>query len=167
MTRISQVELSEYNKQWPTKFETEKRQLLNLIGHFNIGSIEHVGSTAVIGLIAKPVIDIMFGVQSLADSKPAIDILVKNGYKYWPYKDDVMHWFCKPSDKFRTHHLHLIPFNSTLWKERIQFRDMLRNDEVLANEYATLKTQLAESYKNDREQYTVKKWPFIKKVLGK
>ena len=101
------IELSEYSPKWSFMFQAEKKRLLNLIGDYNYGSIEHVGNTAVQGLIAKPVIDIMFGVKTLEGSKAAIEILNENGYCYFPYKNDVMHWFCKPSNETRTHHLHL------------------------------------------------------------
>lgn len=93
----SSIELSEYDLKWPSKFEAEKDFLMEIVGKWLHGSVEHIGSTSVPGLIAKPVIDIMFGVNSLEESRPAIDVLVKNGCKYFPYKDDVMHWFCKPS----------------------------------------------------------------------
>jgi len=162
----AKITLSEYQQDWPEKFESEKQFLLSIIGNYNKGSVEHVGSTAIKGLIAKPVIDIMFGVGSLVESKPAIDILVKNGYVYSPYKGDVMHWFCKPSNEFRTHHLHLVPFESHLWNERIKFRNILRNNLGVAKSYAKLKSELAIKYKEDREAYTVQKWPFIKQVLG-
>ncbi|BAO45787.1 GrpB family protein [Thiolapillus brandeum] len=161
----AQVILEEYDSTWQIKFEEEKKYLLTIAGEWNYGGIEHVGSTAVLGMIAKPVIDIMFGVSSLEESKQAIKVLVNNGYKYWPYKAEVMHWFCKPSDEFRTHHLHLIPFDSPLWKERIKFRELLRKNEAVANEYASLKRKLASTYKKDREKYTEMKWPFIQKAL--
>jgi len=159
------VILEDYDNSWPSKFEEEKAFLLSVVGRWNYGSIEHVGSTAVPGLVAKPIIDVMFGVKSLEKSKPAIEVLVKHGYEYWPYKADVMHWFCKPSDAFRTHHLHLIPFESPLWQERIKFRDLLRLNSDLANEYANLKRALATKHKEDREAYTEKKWPFIQQAL--
>ena len=159
------VILEEYDNSWPAKFEVEKAYLLSIVGKWNYGSIEHVGSTAVPGLVAKPIIDVMFGVKTLEESKPAIRVLVKHGYEYWPYKADVMHWFCKPSDAFRTHHLHLIPFESPLWRERIKFRDLLRSNNGLANEYANLKRILATKHKEDREAYTAKKWPFIQHAL--
>jgi len=159
------VELSEYSSEWPQKFEIEKKRLLSLIGNWKLGSVEHVGSTSVPGLKAKPVIDIMFGVRSLEDSKPAINELIKNGYLYFPYKEDVMHWLCKPSDEFRTHHLHLTPFQSPLWIERIQFRNILRSNPDIANDYSLLKSELANRYKEDREAYTNEKWPFIQSVL--
>ena len=107
----------------------------------------------------------MCGVKSLEESLPAIDVLVRDGYEYSPYKKNVMHWFCKPSDAFRTHHLHLIPYQSPLWNERIQFRNLLRLDSEIANQYANLKRELAGRYKGDREVYTQKKWPFIKRAL--
>jgi len=157
--------LEEYDSSWSEKFEQEKKFLMAIAGKWNFGGVEHVGSTAVLGMVAKPVIDIMFGVKSLNESKPAIEILVESGYKYWPYKTEVMHWFCKPSDAFRTHHLHLIPYESALWLERIKFRDILCSNDHVASEYANLKRELATSYKEDREVYTEKKWPFIQQVL--
>lgn len=159
------VVLEEYDSSWPNKFEKEKDYLLEVAGKWNYGSVEHVGSTAIPGMLAKPVIDIMFGVKSLEESKPAIKVLQESGYEYWPYKTEVMHWFCKPSDAFRTHHLHLIPFDSPLWKERIKFRDTLRSNGGVAAKYAVLKKKLAIKYKEDREAYTQEKWPFIKKVV--
>jgi GrpB-like predicted nucleotidyltransferase (UPF0157 family) len=159
------VILEEYDPSWPSKFEHEKAHLLAIAGQWCHGGIVHVGSTAVPGMVAKPVIDVMFGVESLEGSKPAIEVLVGSGYEYWPYKTDLMHWFCKPSDAFRTHHLHLIPFESPLWKERIKFRDLLRSNERIAGDYAQLKRELAASHKEDREAYTQKKWPFIQQVL--
>ncbi len=165
MSRASVI-LEEYDSSWVSKFEEEKAHLLSIAGEWNYGSVEHVGSTAVPGMVAKPVIDVMFGVQSLEESKPAIDTIVENGYEYWPYKTEVMHWFCKPSDAFRTHHLHLIPFESSLWQERIKFRELLRSNKHVALQYAQLKRELAASHKEDREQYTQKKWPFIQEALA-
>ncbi|MFT4190248.1 MAG: GrpB family protein, partial [Comamonas sp.] len=73
-----------------------------------IGPPEHIGSTAVPGLAAKPVIDIMAPVRSLAHSEAAIAAAAQIGYVHFPYKPERMHWFCKPSPDFRTHHLHLV-----------------------------------------------------------
>lgn len=159
------VILEEYDSSWPSKFEEEKEYLMAVAGKWHFGSIEHVGSTAVPGMVAKPVIDVMFGVKTLDESRPAIEALVEAGYEYWPYKTEVMHWFCKPSDVFRTHHLHLIPYESPLWQERIKFRELLRSDDKVATEYANMKRELAATYREDREAYTDKKWPFIQRVL--
>ncbi len=164
MTRAPVI-LEDYDPTWPKKFAQEKNFLLSVIGRWQHGAVEHIGSTAVPGMAAKPVIDIMFGVTSLEESKPAIEVLVANGYEYWPYKPDIMHWFCKPSDAFRTHHLHLVPYQSELWKQRIKFKELLLSDKEVFNQYKTLKLELAAKFKNDREQYTDEKWPFIKNVL--
>lgn len=161
-----QVFLSEYKNEWPSEFEKEKEFLLQKIRPWPHGAIEHVGSTSVPNLAAKPIIDIMFGVKSLECSKEAIGILEDNGYCYYPYKIEVMHWFCKPSPEKRTHHLHLIPYKSPLWQERITFRNVLRESPEIALEYAKLKQSLAAKYTSDREAYTQGKWPFIKKVLN-
>ena len=161
------IELSEYDYEWPSKFEAERDFFVGVIGQWLCGGVQHVGSTSVPGLIAKPVIDIMFGVKTLEESRQAIDVLVKHGYVYFPYKKDVMHWFCKPSDAFRTHHLHLIPYESPLWNERIKFRNLLLSDKDVANEYYALKKQLAVRYREDRESYTREKGPFIQNVLNR
>lgn len=159
------IELSAYDVAWPEQFQAEKAVLEQGLSPWLAGPIEHVGSTAVPGLIAKPVIDIMVAVEGLQASKPAIQKAEALGYCYWPYKANVMHWFCKPSDEYRTHHLHLVPFASELWQARIGFRDALIRDRQLADEYAKLKTGLAKQHRNDREAYTEGKTEFIKQAL--
>jgi hypothetical protein len=91
-------------------FEAERGLIERAIAPYLVGGIEHVGSTAIPNLPAKPVIDIMAGVRSLDASLAALPLLEPFGYCYFPYKPDVMHWFCKPSNDVRTHHLHLVPF---------------------------------------------------------
>ncbi|TQV85473.1 GrpB family protein [Aliikangiella coralliicola] len=159
------ISILEYNPDWPDMFDEERRFIGSLLEDFIHGTIEHVGSTAVKGLAAKPVIDIMVGVKTLESSKKAIQIMEVNGYCYHPYKGDVMHWFCKPSPEIRTHHLHLVPFESKLWFERLAFRDYLRSHPIVAQEYAALKRQLARESNGDREKYTREKTSFICDVL--
>lgn len=159
------VELSEYRQDWPDRFEREKLFLLDKLRPWLHGSIEHVGSTAVPGLKAKPIIDIMVGVRELDSSVGAIEVLQSSGYCYYPYKADVMHWFCKPSPECRTHHLHLVPYDSPLWRERLRFRDVLRSNREVAARYEQLKVSLADELTDDRESYTRRKWPFIASVL--
>jgi GrpB-like predicted nucleotidyltransferase (UPF0157 family) len=117
------------------------------------------------GLAAKPVIDIMAPVLDLDSSGPALMALPGFGYLYSPYREDAMHWFCKPTLAFRTHHLHLVPFNSQLWFDQLTFRDFLRANPGVAAEYADLKHQLAEQHRFDREAYTDGKLPFVQYVL--
>lgn len=163
--REAPVHVVPYDPRWPEKFEAERVLLQRILSWWIAGSVEHIGSTAVVGLLAKPVIDIMVGVESLLASEPAKAILASNGYAYAEYKTDVMHWFCKPSFEFRTHHLHLVPYRSPLWHERLAFRDLLRRDASIAGEYARLKQHLAEKFELDREAYTDAKYPFIARVL--
>lgn len=155
-----------YDPSWPIKFEEERQVLGNILAPWMVGSIEHIGSTAVPGLAAKPVIDIMVGVESVDASRLAISAVADAQYVYWPYKADTMHWFCKPSDAHRTHHLHLIPYGSWFWRARLGFRDTLRADPVLAEEYAQLKYRLAEKYREDREAYTEAKSDFVQRILS-
>ncbi len=155
-----------YDSTWPAKFEAERVCLEPLLAPWRCGPIEHIGSTAVLGLCAKPVIDVMVGVTSLTESEPAKDTLLRAGYLYAEYKTDVMHWFCKPSSEMRTHHLHLIPFGSPLWHARIGFRDRLRAEPAVAAEYAALKLALAKRFEYDREAYTDAKLPFITRILA-
>jgi GrpB-like predicted nucleotidyltransferase (UPF0157 family) len=159
------IEIFAYDPLWPSKFEDERALLQTVLAPWLTGPIEHVGSTAIRGMPAKPVIDIMAAVASLEASRSAINEVVKAGYVYFPYRPDIMHWFCKPSAAFRTHHLHLVPMGSKRWVECLAFRDAIRRDQALAAEYAALKHRLAAMFKFDREAYTDGKAPFVERVL--
>ncbi|ESP92430.1 GrpB family protein [Pseudoalteromonas luteoviolacea] len=159
------IELFDYDPTWPDKFELERKRLHSVLAPWLFGSIEHVGSTAISDMIAKPIIDIMVGVKSLNGSRGAIEALCRHGYCYYPYKPEQMHWFCTPSPTFRTHHVHLIPYRNALWFERLNFRDKLRGNQELADQYAQLKLSLVQKKRDDREAYTREKWLFIQNVL--
>jgi GrpB-like predicted nucleotidyltransferase (UPF0157 family) len=159
------IEIEPYSSAWPESFGQEAALLRSALGPWLVADIEHIGSTAVWGLSAKPVIDIMAPVQDLDASLPAIAAAVAAGYCHYPYKPEVMHWFCKPSPAFRTHHLHLVPWGSALWHDRIQFRDELRSNRGLAEDYQRLKISLAAQHAHDREAYTEGKTDFIASVL--
>lgn len=159
------VQIEQYDPGWPAAFLFERALIARVIAPWLAGTIEHVGSTAVPGLPAKPVVDIMAAVENLEASRPALEALREIGYCHAPYRSDVMHWLCKPSPELRTHHLHLVPFQSELWIERIAFRDLLRANSTVANEYAKLKLRLAETHRDDRELYTEAKGPFIERAL--
>lgn len=160
------IEVVPYNPEWPAQFEAKRRILQSALASWLVGNIQHVGSTSVVGLCAKPVIDIMVPVASLQASELAIPAAITAGYVYYPYQAEVMHWFCKPSPSVRTHHLHLVPLASPLWRERLAFRDALRGSSRLSNEYCELKLKLAQRYKDDREAYTEAKGPFVQRVLA-
>lgn len=146
-------------------FESERALLEATLRTWLVAGIEHVGSTAVEGLAAKPVIDIMAPVRSLQASTGAIASLRGLQYVYFPYKAESMHWFFKPSPDLRTHHLHLVPHQSRLWCDRLEFRNALRRSRALATEYAALKYRLAARFAADREAYTAGKSTFVRQVL--
>ena len=162
----ARIHIVPYDTSWVAQFERERAVLDRLLAPWRGGPIEHVGSTAIPGLCAKPVIDIMVAVTSLRESEPAKSALREAGYQYAEYKTEVMHWFCKPSFAMRTHHLHLIPFGAPLWHDRLKFRDVLRADPVLAADYATLKLALASKFEFDREAYTEAKSAFVARILA-
>ena len=162
----AQVAIVDYDHAWPERFRAERDMLTEALQQWLVGPPEHIGSTAVPGLAAKPIIDIMAPVQSLAASEGAIARAVQSGYVHYPYKPDAMHWFCKPSPSVRTHHLHLVPADSRLWRERLAFRDALRSSAVLRAEYQELKQRLARLHRCDREAYTDAKSPFVVRVLA-
>jgi GrpB-like predicted nucleotidyltransferase (UPF0157 family) len=159
------IVIESYDPFWPMKFEAERALLEPVLAPWLIGPIVHVGSTSVPGLAAKPVIDIMAAVRDLQSSASTIELLRPLSYCYFPYKADVMHWFCKPGELERTHHLHLVPMGSQLWRDRLAFRDRLRSDATLRNSYASLKFALASTYREDREAYTAAKSEFILSAL--
>lgn len=159
------IVIEPYEPAWPERFEAERVALAKVLAPWLAGPIEHIGSTAVPGLAAKPVIDIMAGVRDLSSSRPAIEAVRPLRYCYFDYKPEVMHWFCKPSDIERTHHLHLVPVGSGLWCERLAFRDLLRRNAATREAYLALKWKLASEYRDDREAYTEGKTPFIEAML--
>ena len=159
------VRIVTYDLAWPERFEQERAALDDAIGDWVLGGIYHVGSTAVPGLDAKPVIDVLAGVADLSSSRPCFDRLARLRYVYFPYRSDEMHWFCKPSPSRRTHHLHLVPTGSPRFRDELAFRDYLRTHLDVARQYATLKHRLALEFRHDREAYTDEKTDFIRETL--
>lgn len=161
------IRLSAYDQSWPARFEEERVALEDGIGEWIVGGIHHVGSTAVPGLEAKPVIDILVGVRSLDESRACFEPLARLDYMYAPYLSEEMHWFCKPHPSRRTHHLHLVPVGSKRYADELAFRDRLREEPEIAAEYLTLKRDLARRFANDREAYTEAKSDFVNRVLSR
>jgi GrpB-like predicted nucleotidyltransferase (UPF0157 family) len=155
------VRIERYDSTWPARFEEERAALASAIGDWAVGGIHHVGSTAVPGLEAKPVIDILVGVRDLNEARSCFDQLARLGYLYAPYRVAEMHWFCKPHPSRRTHHLHLVPTDSPRFRDELAFRDCLRSRPEVAEEYRALKRRLAAEFEHDREAYTAAKANFI------
>ena len=157
------VRLTPHTELWHQLFAEEEAKLRDAIGAYTL-SIEHIGSTAVCGLSAKPIIDISVAVRQIADAESCVIPLEKIGYEYRGEQGiPGRHFFgkCEP----RTHHLHLVEAGSDLWKNHLLFRDHLRQNPNVAAEYEKLKRRLAQEYKENREAYTEGKAAFIESVL--
>jgi GrpB-like predicted nucleotidyltransferase (UPF0157 family) len=139
--------------------------LQEAIGRWASGGIHHVGSTAVPGLAAKPVIDILVGVVDLETARACFEPLARLQYLYAPYLAAEMHWFCKPDAARRTHHLHLAPTDSRTFRDEIAFRDYLRSHRQVGADYEALKRSLAARFEHDRHAYTEAKTEFVAGVL--
>lgn len=160
------IGLQSHDPAWKLRFEAEASLLERVIGPWVFGGPHHVGSTAVPELEAKPIIDILVGVRSLDEARACFEPLADLSYLYAPYRSEEMHWFCKPIPSRRTHHLHLVPVASQRYRDELTFRDRLRADPEVAEEYARLKRQLAERHRHDREAYTDGKSDFIRRVVS-
>ncbi|SDO48310.1 GrpB family protein [Alkalicoccus daliensis] len=159
------VHLEEHSAHWEAQYSHEKNKIMDIIGD-EVDTIEHIGSTAVKDLKAKPINDIMVGIKELKLAPDLIDPLSEIGFEY-VRKDEFPDrgFFRKGSWGNGTCHLHLVETKSTEWKEKLLFREYLRNYPDVANEYELLKSKLAAEYKNDRSSYTQKKEPFIQDII--
>ena len=168
MVSADPVVVVPYDDAWPSLYEEERARIERAIGPW-VEGIEHVGSTAVPGLAAKPVIDIMVGVKSLDDSPILVERLVGIGYEYVPEFERVLpfrRYFRKMREGRRTHQIHLVERSNTEWWDRhLLFRDYLRADPEIAGEYAHLKYELSDRFGEDRVAYTDAKTHFISEVV--
>jgi GrpB-like predicted nucleotidyltransferase (UPF0157 family) len=159
------IVLKRYNPKWIHKFKAEKTLVEQTLGDLITGGVHHVGSTSVPGLKAKPIIDIMVGIDDLEKSKKCIPPLEKIEYCYYPYRPEIMHWFCKPSPSKREFHLYLMETTHPQWKAILEFRDYLIVHPEIAEEYTILKQKLAAQHKSDREAYTEAKTEFVNRIV--
>ncbi|MEH2157776.1 GrpB family protein [Nostoc sp.] len=167
---MDEVNIVEYDPRWATLFTEEAERIWQALGNDLVVEIEHIGSTAVPGMAAKPVIDMMVGVRSLVDAKSAIPALESLGYVYW-YEDPRpgRMFFVKgmpPYGKQRTHHIHIVEIESEFWERKL-FCDYLRKHPEEAKRYEALKRDLAASFQSDREAYTSGKNDYIRALMVK
>jgi GrpB-like predicted nucleotidyltransferase (UPF0157 family) len=163
------VVLAPYDPDWPRQFETE-RALLGRVFADAAVSIEHVGSTAVPGLGAKPVIDIMIGVSALAEVESRIPELERHGYEYvreYEARLPERRYLRKPRVGSRTHHVHAVVRGSAFWYRHLLFRDYLRAHPEAAAAYLELKQRLASRHRADPASYSDGKSAFVEAVLLK
>ena len=157
-----------YDPDWPRRFEEEARRLRDCLPAELIGRIEHFGSTAVPGLAAKPIIDMLVEVTSLEAVRDRIaPILEARGYEFFwrpsaAGETDIAYaWFIRrDAAGRRTHHVHMLEKDAKDW-ERLLFRDYLTEHPETAAEYAALKQRLAAEHPDDRRAYASAKTDFI------
>jgi GrpB-like predicted nucleotidyltransferase (UPF0157 family) len=157
------VRLVPYTKEWERLFQAEKSRLQAAIGNYVL-DIQHVGSTSIPGMVAKPIIDIAIAVESFEEAAVCIKPIEQLGYEYKGENGiPRRHYFTKGD--LRTHHVHINEIGGRNWKDHLLFRDYLTLHAEIAKEYAELKLALARRYLADRQSYLEGKVPFIERVL--
>jgi GrpB-like predicted nucleotidyltransferase (UPF0157 family) len=157
------VRLVPYTKEWERLFQAERPRLRAAAGKYVL-DIQHVGSTSIPGMVAKPIIDIAIAVESFEEAAVCIKPIEQLGYEYKGENGiPRRHFFAKGNP--RTHHVHINEIGGRNWKDLILFRDYLVQHAEIAKEYAELKLELARRYPTDRQSYLDGKAPFIERVL--
>jgi GrpB-like predicted nucleotidyltransferase (UPF0157 family) len=160
------IEIARYDPAWPAEFRAEASKLTELLEPWLASPVEHIGSTSVPGLDAKPILDMMAGVHDLQSAKGAIPVLASHGYTHGQHRPATL-WFHKDkAGRVPEQGLHLTEPGSSLWRERLAFRDALRADPMLASQYQALKERLAAG-SSDIEAYTAGKREFVVQVLAR
>jgi len=162
-----EVRLHPYDPSWPNRFETERQRLTSLLPGAFLG-IEHIGSTAVPGMPAKPIIDLLAGVESMAVARSIAERICASGYTTSTEFNETLvdrMWFMRWAEGRRTHHLHVVVQDGKVWRAHLAFRDALRSNPSFAARYVALKHQLAARHATDREAYTNAKAEFIDSAL--
>ena len=168
---MDEVEIVDYDPRWPLLFDEEAKRLRAVLDPSLIIGLEHFGSTAIPGLSAKPIIDILIAVRSLSAAQVAfVETLRRLDYVYWadkPKKDRKL--FVKGMPPFgskRSHHVHVTEPHGEMW-QRLAFRDYLRAHPEEAETYGRLKKRLAAEHQTDREVYTDAKSAYVASVMRK
>jgi len=145
------IEIEDYDERWPEIFELEKRKILQVLGNL-ILDIQHIGSTAVPGMTAKPIIDILVAVEDMSSGIECDRKLIGMGYRYVPYDEDSERLFFQKGMP-RTHHVHIVRYGSPTYLKHIAFRDYIEQHKEVREEYDQLKRDLASNFRNDRRAY--------------
>lgn len=161
------IEIVDYDPVWPETFFDQQERVSALLRPWLAAQVEHVGSTAIPGLRAKPIIDMLAPVRSLSDAEAMVGVLTADGWLFWP-EDPCRHyrlWFLRPRPETRSHHLHVMEHDDQHARALLGFRDALRVDPDLRERYARLKERLAERHRVDRNAYSNAKSDFVAQTL--
>jgi GrpB-like predicted nucleotidyltransferase (UPF0157 family) len=161
------VELVDYDPAWAEKFAAASAEVSRSLATWLV-AVEHIGSTAVPGLAAKPVIDMMVSVRTLADTAGIVAALGKLGYEYVPAYEAIFpdrRFFRRWEHGRRTVQIHLVERTDAEWWDRhLGFRDWLRSHDQDRDAYASLKRALAAEFRHDRVGYTDAKGVFVREI---
>lgn len=162
------VSLESYDVRWKVMAEETIALLKNILGS-NVIDIQHVGSTAIKGIKAKPIIDIAVGVDSFEAIMKYNALLAQNGivYREQEHDNQLLYVMGDFEQDTRTHHIHVVRWNEAEWNNYIRFRDYLNEHEEMALEYSELKERLSRKYRDDRVAYTEGKRKMIQEILEK
>jgi GrpB-like predicted nucleotidyltransferase (UPF0157 family) len=159
--------LVDYDPSWPRQFSEMADWLRHQLGAEVALRVEHYGSTAIPGMPAKPVIDILVEAPSFrAAKRRAVPLLNKEEWEYWWYSEHMVFLKRKKLMGERTHHIHMAPRGHEIWKG-LAFRDYLRSHKEDAERYAAVKRELAAVHRQSREEYTQAKTAFVKEIIAK
>lgn len=158
------IVVEKYNSEWPRQYESEAELLRKALGK-TIVDIQHIGSTAVPGLAANPIIDFQIAVSGSTTSKDYVAELSSLGYEKALDEQNSPNFYCKGATNKHTHHLYIVEDGSDEEARRVVLRDYLRKNERGAKEYEALKIAMAEKFKEDRSAYVDAKTAFITLAL--
>ena len=160
------IELTEYNPEWPAAFTAESERIRASCGPA-LMAIEHIGSTALPGIAAKPVLDLMLGVVRLEDADELVSPMCALGYEYaGRYEVFGRFSFVLRMHGRRVSHAHGFVLDGPHWRRHLFFRDHLRSHPEAAARYESLKRKLAARYEGDRDAYSEGKTPFLRSIEG-
>ena len=167
MSAPEPVVLVPYDPAWHLRFEEERARLAHALGPLAL-DVQHVGSTALPGMPAKPLLDLAVGLARLDDAPAAAPALERLGYAplFGPHtglRD--RHVLVKGAP--RTHQLHVVELAGDEWRRMVGFRDWMRTHPDDARRYAALKEELAAHHRDDRAAYAAAKTPFVRAILAK
>jgi GrpB-like predicted nucleotidyltransferase (UPF0157 family) len=166
--RQDPIEILSYDSGWPAAFEQQRSRVESVLHPWIVGPVEHIGSTSIPGMTAKPIIDMLAPVPDYQHTAGIVEAMSSIGWNHAPEPGDVpaRKWsFCFPDIRRRSHHLHIFEADPQNWRSLLTFRDHLRNHPDDAAEYGRLKTLLAAADAHDRPRYRAGKAPFIKDLL--
>lgn len=159
------IVIVDYDPGWPAQFERIRLRVQSALGPLLV-AVEHVGSTSVPGMAAKPIVDMDVAVAGKSDVPVAIERLAVIDYKHEGDLGITGREAFKPPSDLPLHHLYVVTVDGREFRRHIAFRNRLRRDPATAHEYEKLKRELAERFRNARENYSVAKTEFVERILA-